>query len=101
MGGPADAGESKAGGAKAAHRWRTRCVFEFREGQGSRRDRVCGKARGSCRRNEPIADAAFGRRMEVAIRRQESAAVPISRNAKASRGPVDAPRSFAPGGPVP
>ena len=101
MGGAADAGKSEAGGAEAADPGRAGCVFEFSEGQSSRRDRVRGKARGRGRGHEPGADAASRRRMEVALRCQEPAPVPLSRAAKAAGRPVDARGSFAASGPVP
>src|SRR5207302_219169 len=101
MGGAADARKSEAGGAEAAYTGRAGCVFEFSEGQSSRRDRVRGKARGRGRGHEPGADAAFRGRMEVAIRCQKPAPVPLSRAAKAARRTINARGSFAASGPVP
>src|SRR5205807_979157 len=94
MGGAADAGKSEAGGAEAAHPGRAGCLSEFSEGQSSRRDRVRGKARGRGRGDEPGPDAAFRRRMEVAIRCEEPSPIPLSRAAKAAGRPVDARGRF-------
>src|SRR5438132_3531363 len=100
MGGTTEARKSKAGGAEAANTARAGCVFEFGEGQGSRRNRLRGKTRGGGRGDEPGGDAASRRRMEVALRCEEPASVSFSGAAKTAGRAVDARGSFAASGPV-
>src|SRR5579859_7208206 len=68
MGCTADAGQGKTSGSQTADASRAGCLFEFRERQSARSDRICRAACGSGGRNESCADAERRRRMEIAVR---------------------------------